>query len=164
MIRRPPRSTLFPYTTLFRSGHVSADLARIGRTQELRELFTPTQLAALYEGDDQLVWLSGEITQDRAPELRWYVMQELGVPELTPETVIPRLNRQYLEAQADDWIVRLYEFLNGQPGLRWRFKDLPLIRLNDGAHVSPNVGGQPQAFLPGPIATGFTIVRAAVCA
>src|SRR5690625_6865520 len=28
MIRRPPRSTLFPYTTLFRSGpHVSSDLA-----------------------------------------------------------------------------------------------------------------------------------------
>src|SRR3712207_8076619 len=26
MIRRPPRSTLFPYTTLFRSGHRSADL------------------------------------------------------------------------------------------------------------------------------------------
>src|SRR3712207_8035837 len=24
MIRRPPRSTLFPYTTLFRSAHVSA--------------------------------------------------------------------------------------------------------------------------------------------
>src|SRR5690348_18065116 len=24
MIRRPPRSTLFPYTTLFRSGHVGA--------------------------------------------------------------------------------------------------------------------------------------------
>src|SRR3712207_7544397 len=25
MIRRPPRSTLFPYTTLFRSGQVGAD-------------------------------------------------------------------------------------------------------------------------------------------
>src|SRR3712207_7462754 len=25
MIRRPPRSTLFPYTTLFRSEHVQAD-------------------------------------------------------------------------------------------------------------------------------------------
>src|SRR6266480_374918 len=25
MIRRPPRSTLFPYTTLFRSSHVSLD-------------------------------------------------------------------------------------------------------------------------------------------
>src|SRR6266581_9279415 len=26
MIRRPPRSTLFPYTTLFRSGRVAAEL------------------------------------------------------------------------------------------------------------------------------------------
>src|SRR5437667_11441095 len=26
MIRRPPRSTLFPYTTLFRSGHLHVDL------------------------------------------------------------------------------------------------------------------------------------------
>jgi pheromone shutdown protein TraB len=29
MIRRPPRSTLFPYTTLFRSGKISTDLADI---------------------------------------------------------------------------------------------------------------------------------------
>src|SRR3712207_7252321 len=26
MIRRPPRSTLFPYTTLFRSGNIGTDL------------------------------------------------------------------------------------------------------------------------------------------
>src|SRR3712207_8885442 len=32
MIRRPPRSTLFPYTTLFRS----VDLANAGRAQSLR--------------------------------------------------------------------------------------------------------------------------------
>src|SRR5438034_3666203 len=31
MLRRPPRSTLFPYTTLFRSGSVPAS-ARIGQT------------------------------------------------------------------------------------------------------------------------------------
>src|SRR3712207_7813668 len=31
MIRRPPRSTLFPYTTLFRSITVSLDGARIAR-------------------------------------------------------------------------------------------------------------------------------------
>src|SRR2546430_899734 len=30
MIRRPPRSTLFPYTTLFRSPHGSADSASVG--------------------------------------------------------------------------------------------------------------------------------------
>src|SRR5256885_4825837 len=27
MIRRPPRSTLFPYTTLFRSGHIIGEFA-----------------------------------------------------------------------------------------------------------------------------------------
>src|SRR5256885_13302900 len=31
MIRRPPRSTLFPYTTLFRSGSESAKNAKAGR-------------------------------------------------------------------------------------------------------------------------------------
>src|SRR3712207_7553247 len=31
MIRRPPRSTLFPYTTLFRSGTMSDDLLRTAR-------------------------------------------------------------------------------------------------------------------------------------
>src|ERR1041385_7729188 len=37
MIRRPPRSTLFPYTTLFRSG-VRSPLAEIGMTKaEIRE-------------------------------------------------------------------------------------------------------------------------------
>src|SRR5260221_12972381 len=35
MIRRPPRSTLFPYTTLFRSGHHVA-LSVVG-TQQLSE-------------------------------------------------------------------------------------------------------------------------------
>src|SRR3712207_8028697 len=31
MIRRPPRSTLFPYTTLFRSGQVADDAGERGR-------------------------------------------------------------------------------------------------------------------------------------
>src|SRR5688572_31670000 len=34
MIRRPPRSTLFPYTTLFRSGFIEGAWA--GRSTELR--------------------------------------------------------------------------------------------------------------------------------
>src|SRR5258707_11997149 len=42
MIRRPPRSTLFPYTPLFRSGHIPR---RIGR------------------GDDERVIANGEVGQ-----------------------------------------------------------------------------------------------------
>src|SRR3712207_4597581 len=37
MIRRPPRSTLFPYTTLFRSDHYEDETARDPRVDSLRE-------------------------------------------------------------------------------------------------------------------------------
>src|SRR2546427_5731398 len=41
MIRRPPRSTLFPYTTLFRSvGNANCIPPREGYLQHLRELCT----------------------------------------------------------------------------------------------------------------------------
>src|SRR5688572_30976156 len=36
MIRRPPRSTLFPYTTLFRSGGPRGRLLRFARDQAIR--------------------------------------------------------------------------------------------------------------------------------
>src|SRR3989475_3496604 len=36
MIRRPPRSTLFPYTTLFRSHEHVAHVTRLGRVHEVR--------------------------------------------------------------------------------------------------------------------------------
>src|SRR2546422_7935630 len=45
MIRRPPRSTLFPYTTLFRSETVLARDARVGASGG-RVLITPRQFAA----------------------------------------------------------------------------------------------------------------------
>src|SRR5256885_7267774 len=35
MIRRPPRSTLFPYTTLFRSVRVERDVRRGGRRDQV---------------------------------------------------------------------------------------------------------------------------------
>src|SRR2546429_7198207 len=56
MIRRPPRSTLFPYTTLFRSqrAHVRRQLEQelMGKLMHLRQAFaaywnTPKQLAAV---------------------------------------------------------------------------------------------------------------------
>lgn len=145
------------------TGHVAATRSRLGRTQELRDLFSSAQLAALYESKQETVWLSADITQDRTPELRRYLMQEIAVPEVTPEVIVPRLRDVFLEAQSDGWITRLYEFLSGQPALRPRLGEVPLVRLENGKHVPAKVDGQPQAFLPGEVATGFPTVRPAVC-
>src|SRR5256886_15627261 len=47
MIRRPPRSTLFPYTTLFRSGHFYND-PKSGETLRARDAYTYSQPHACF--------------------------------------------------------------------------------------------------------------------
>src|SRR5690606_36709030 len=80
------------------------------------------------------------------------------------EAIVPRLTQSFLEAQPDDWIARLYEFLNGQPALRRRLDAQPLVRLSDGRQVVARVNGEPQAFLPSDVETGFPTVSPVVCA
>jgi hypothetical protein len=147
----------------FDRGHIAAKSARLARTQELRDLFSPNQLASLLGKRAELVWLTGEITQDRTPELRHYLIDELEVEELTPELIIPKLTQQFLKAQPDAWIVKLYEFLDGQPALRWRLGEIPIVRLEDGNHVVAERNGLSQAFLPSTMKTGFPTVRSSVC-
>lgn len=143
-------------------GYVAASHARLARTQELRALFSPHQVAQLF-GAEEPAWLSGDITQDRTPEIRQYIMRELGVTEVTPDSILPRLTRAFLQAQPDEWIVRLYAFLGGQPALNRRLDSVPLVRLTDGRHVVARANGKPQAFLPSNMETGFPTVRHAVC-
>src|SRR3989442_5262812 len=48
MIRRPPRSTLFPYTTLFRSHHSDSWIAK-SSLAVVRRVESPRSRARLYE-------------------------------------------------------------------------------------------------------------------
>ncbi len=148
----------------FDGGHVSADQAKLARTQDLRELFSPKQVAALFDSE-VAAWLSGDITQDKAPEIRHYLMRELDIDEITPTKLVPSLSKSFLEAQPDEWVLRLYEFLSGQEkALRRHLDTVPLIRLDDGSHVVARENGKTKAFLPSAIATSFPTMRRAVCA
>src|SRR5438105_15853344 len=53
MIPRPPRSTLFPYTTLFRSLHARARALQV-------EQVDPVTLVAVEERDDEVVPVVGD--------------------------------------------------------------------------------------------------------
>src|SRR2546430_9277541 len=57
MIRRPPRSTLFPYTTLFRSGHAGAIISGNTGTAESKK-------AALRDAGATIVDRSEEHTSE----------------------------------------------------------------------------------------------------
>ncbi len=152
-----------PLLPRFDGGFVAASQAKLARTQELRELFSPEQIEMLF-GSKASAWLTGDITQDREPEIRTYLMQELGITEVTSATLVPRLTKAFLEAQSDEWMLRLYGFLSGQEAaLRHHLDTIPLIRLDDGTHVVARENGAAKAFLPSTIKTGFPTIRRAVC-
>src|SRR3712207_9587417 len=80
MIRRPPRSTLFPYTTLFRSRAVPLS----GRVRSV-ELADGGRSLLLYDGDRILPWRTGEALPgapvDLPPESWWGWSTWDGAPD-----------------------------------------------------------------------------------
>src|SRR2546430_10420235 len=67
MIRRPPRSTLFPYTTLFRSGHEACDRQPLHRGEPT----TASREAEELEGDDArcALWRMSDRHGTSAPQV-----------------------------------------------------------------------------------------------
>jgi len=152
-----------PLLPRFGGGFVAAGQAKLARTQELRELISPEQMSALFDSK-ALAWLASGITSDREPEIHAYLTKELGIAEVRSATLVPRLTKPFLEAQSDEWVLRLYEFLSGHEAtLRHRLETIPLIRLDDGKHVTAREGDRVNAFLPGAFETGFPTIRRAVC-
>jgi hypothetical protein len=164
------RGTLIPAAG---GGYGSAGELKLARGAGLRELFLPDQLGVLYGAGQPLAFAHASITEDRTPLLWRYLREEIGLDEVTPETVVSRITREFLELQPDAWISRFYEFLYQHSAL-WRaprFPDeqpgpartRPIIRLEDGRHIAPfGAGDRPAAYLPGPAGTGLPTVRRAV--
>ena len=144
--------------------YLPASSARLGRGRDLRSLFTPDELGELCQTTGPAHWLRGEITTDRAPKLRRYLQQQLGIEEFDPESVVNRLTEQFLARRSDAWILRLYEFLADQSGsaLRRSLRTKPVLRLDDGSHVRPPEGDEEDVFFPGEARIGFRTVRESV--
>ncbi|MBW1677796.1 MAG: hypothetical protein JRJ79_14625 [Deltaproteobacteria bacterium] len=149
---------------------VSARSAKLARGAELRKLLTHNQLRVLFKSNDDIRWLSGEITQDRTPDLRTYLMSGLDVEEITPEVFSRKISYSFLVSQADDWFVAFYKYLSDQEALwrspRWSgdpaglLRSKAILRLENNRHVVPFLSdGTPNAFLPPPEDTDFPVVK-----
>lgn len=143
--------------------HAAAPDVQLARTQDLRELFSADQLGNVLNADGPVRWLSADITADRTPALRTYLIHELKISEQSAESLLPRLTTNFLRAQSDEWIVRLYEYLNKVPAVAGRLRQLALVRLEDGRQIPAFLDGAPQAFFPSDIQTGFPTIRRSIC-
>jgi hypothetical protein len=147
-------------------GYGAAGNLKLARGAELRGLFGPGQLGALY--GRAVSFAEESIAEDRAPVLWRYLRDEIGIEEITSEAAVAQLSGDFLRAQPDEWVTRLYAFLFTDPAL-WReeppgaARAKPIIRLEDGSHVVPFDGaGRPAVYLPGPAASSLPTVRRAV--
>jgi hypothetical protein len=143
---------------------VSARNAKLARVAELRELLTHDQLKELFQANDDIRWLSGEITQERTRDLHTYLMNELDVQEITPNGFAREVSLAFLENnQSDDWMVSFYRFLDGREAL-WKkgghLRNKPFIRLRDGRYMPPfKDDGSPNVYLPPEADTEFSVVK-----
>lgn len=92
--------------------------------------------------------------------MRPYLLRELEVEEVTPESFVERLSENFLVKQSDEWFIKFYGFLSERPGLKQHLKTKPIIRLQDNTHVIPfKDNGCPNAFLPPEGDTDFPTVK-----
>src|SRR3712207_7846533 len=80
MIRRPPRSTLFPYTTLFRSSFTPDGMPLIGESREARGFWVA-----------EAVWITHAMGVSRAVA-EWITS---GVPSVDLDRKSTRLNSSH---------------------------------------------------------------------
>lgn len=151
-----------PLLPRFGGGYAAAEKAALARSEKMRELFSPGQLAGVVGSQHEVFWLAGEITKDLTPALHKYLVNELEVKEHTLPSLILKLSKgeEWLKDQPDEWIQEVYESLADLP--KQRFDNLPLIRLASGEHVSAS--HKPKVFLPvAGESFGFLTVRESVC-
>lgn len=148
---------------------VKASNAKLARGKGLRELINAKQLTSLFDTDSKLKWLSEEITQDRTPGLRQYLIHELDIEEIDPENFAKKLSHDFLCDQSDKWHIEFYDFLTGQEAL-WRkgfappfdgpLRQKEIIRCKDGENRQPyDDKGRPQVFLPVSSYVEFSVVK-----
>ena len=164
-------------------GFISARGALIGRGAEIRSLLSAKQLAELSRKKatlgvsyrPEIQWLSGAITQERTPTLREYLINQLEIKEITPDSFARRVRRKFFVKQEDAWLVEFYRFLLKQEALwresrfRWDsdgpIRHKPFIRLEEGRQVRAfGDDGAVAVYLPGKAIKGLPSVKSSLLA
>ena len=131
--------------------YVKANEALLARGKELTEFLNSDDIAFLYK---RRHWLDTDITQDKAPELRDYLIKELNIPEIDFERFVRKIDIEFLKRKSDDWMVKFYTKLLDMPALwidsqRGILRRKPILRLENGEHISPyDNNGKVQVYLP----------------
>lgn len=148
----------------FRGGYLPGSAACIARTEGLRTLVSHSQLAEVT--GSRAGWVTGEITYNRTPALRSFLIDSIGVKEFDGEDFVREMSDEFLSSQSDEWMTKFYAFLLNQHAIQrqYWFSSKAIIRLKTNKHVPPfGPGRTPNAYLPGSGRTEFPTVKKSLC-
>jgi len=151
--------------------YISAKKALLARGRDMIDLLNSSQLSVLFKTKESH-WLNADITQDRTPDLRKYLIEELKIDEITPEKIASQFNEDFIKNQSDQWLIRFYTYLKEHKAL-WKEKtsyssagplrNKPFIRLENDLHVAPfDNSGKPLAYLSSTTNSLFPIVKKSI--
>ncbi len=145
-------------------GYISGKRAIMAGSEALRKLLDTSQLSQLSDVH-QATWVSSDISTDCTPILWQYLRDMVGVKVIEFDTLMSKLNSEFLEKQSDQWMIKFYEFANQlEYSSISELKKLPIIRRKDDTHVTPfDNTGHPHVFLPSEQISRFPTVKAELC-
>lgn len=169
-------STLYqqPLLPSFDGCYIAGRHAYIGRGTGLRSLFKTKQLKQLFGNSNPVKWLTDDISEDKTPDLRNYMIYKLKIKEIAPEEIAKKVSAEFFSMQTDKWMMQFYAFLLNLTAL-WRapstepagiLRMKPLVRLENNKHVPPfkDDGLTPDVYLSHGPGSGKRVVKSTICA
>lgn len=133
--------------------YTKASDALLARGKELTKFLDKNDIQELFSKQS---WLDTNITRDKTPELREYLINELEIEEIIFEHFARKIIVEFLQRKSDEWMIEFYSRLLGERTL-WDngifdkkiLRTKPIIRLDDGRHIAPfDNNGKIQVYLP----------------
>ncbi|OGW06439.1 MAG: hypothetical protein A3I04_00600 [Nitrospinae bacterium RIFCSPLOWO2_02_FULL_39_110] len=138
--------------------YTKAGDAVLARGKELTEFLDKDDIQKLFGKKN---WLDADITSDRTPELRDYLMKELEVVEVDFESFTKKISAEFLQTKADEWLIDFYSRLSERSDReRNILKTKPIIRLETNEHIAPfDNNGKVQIYLPAETKSNYKTVK-----
>lgn len=137
--------------------YTKAGDAILARGKELTKFLKKDDIQKLFSKKN---WLDVDITSDRKPELRDYLIKELGVLEVDFDSFAKKITANFFKTKPDEWMIDFYSGLSDRSDKEKNIlKTKPIIRLENGEHIAPFENGKVQVYLPAETKTQYKTVK-----
>ena len=116
------------------------------RRETIVDLLTAEDNAVVFK--NRTIWLSTDITIDRTPEIRNFLIATLKVKEVDFDELLTTVNGAFLESKSIEWLIRFYKIGNRNIlTVKDKHLNKEIIRTESGKMVVPFINKKPNVYI-----------------